>query len=235
MVTRQKLSYLSVIAFSVTIMCLPLLLFGPQAGHSLYHNISWAAGFAEQLLAGDLYPRWLMNMNEGAGSPVFFFYAPIPFYFTSLGFLLCGECSTTIQLGIGEWLIILFSSFSYYLFARQYAAPFVSIIGSILYALAPYHFAIDLLLRQAIGEITAYIWIPLILLSIDRMAMGKYSVTALALSYSLLVMTHLPTALFVSIFLLPYVTILQKYTSCPKLISKFFLVSPLESCFLAHT
>lgn len=52
--------------------------------------------------------------------------------------------------------------------------------------------------------------------------MGKYSVTALALSYSLLVMTHLPTALFVSIFLLPYVTILQKYTSCPKLISKFF-------------
>ena len=104
MVTRQELSYLAVIAFSVTIICLPLILFGPQAGHSLYHNISWAAGFAEQLLAGDLYPRWLMNMNEGAGSPVFFFYAPIPFYFTSLGFLLCGECSTTIQLGIGPKL-----------------------------------------------------------------------------------------------------------------------------------
>ena len=36
--------------------------------------------FSEQFWSGDLYPRWLIGMNSGLGSPHFFFYAPLGYY-----------------------------------------------------------------------------------------------------------------------------------------------------------
>ena len=214
--------YPVIMASLLTLACLPLLVHGPQMGHSVVYNLTWTNGFTEQLLQGELYPRWLLNHNAGAGSPVFFFYAPVPFYFTAIGSLICGECSATVQLGIGEWLLVLCSGFSFFFFARQYAIPLFAMIGAILYALAPYHFAVDLLERQAIGETSAYIWIPLILLSIDRMAMGRNAVAGLAVSYALLVMSHLPSALLFSVFLLPYVLIKKYYMLLPGLMARFF-------------
>jgi hypothetical protein len=191
----------------VAMVCAPLIAYGPQTGHSLDFNLSWASAFSSQLLSGDLYPRWLMNLNEGAGSPVFFFYAPVPFYIATTGFLVCGDCTPATQLGIGEALILLGSCLSFYCFARRYGTRVVALAGALFYAFAPYHFAIDVLNRQAIGEAAAYIWIPLILMSIDRIADGKRAIPALALTYGLLVMTHLPSALLASLFLPPYALI----------------------------
>ncbi|MDH3231519.1 MAG: hypothetical protein OEN55_17145 [Alphaproteobacteria bacterium] len=93
----------------VTAACLPLLLIGPQSGDSFEFNINWSTGFAGQLAAGTPYQRWLPDLNGGAGSPVFFFYGPVAYYITSLGFLGCRGCDPTIRLGIGEWLIVLAS------------------------------------------------------------------------------------------------------------------------------
>jgi hypothetical protein len=216
---RKAILYLAILTALLTLACLPLLLHGPQLGHSLKHNLSWSNAFTAQLAQGELYPRWLLNGYAGAGSPVFFFYAPLPFYFTALGSLVCRNCSVAVQLGIGEWLLILCSGFSFYCFARQYAIPLFATIGAVLYALAPYHFAIDLLERQAIGEIAVYIWMPLILLSIARMAQGKGAVTGLAVSYALLLVSHLPCALLFSLLLPPYVLLIKYYTSRPRLIS----------------
>ena len=69
---------------AVTLACWPLLTHGPQTGDSLYLNLPWFHFFADEVLAGTPYPRWLMGMSAGAGSPVFFFYGAIPFYFTTL-------------------------------------------------------------------------------------------------------------------------------------------------------
>ena len=33
-----------------------------------------------QLWSGELYPRWLLGMNSGFGSPTFFVYGPLPYY-----------------------------------------------------------------------------------------------------------------------------------------------------------
>jgi hypothetical protein len=205
----------------VAIICLPLVVYGPQEGHSLDFNLSWASAFSSQLLAGDFYPRWLMNLNEGAGSPAFFFYAPVPFYITTAGFVVCGDCTPSTQLGIGEWLILLASCLSFYCFARRHGAPMVALAGALFYAFAPYHYAIDVLNRQAIGEAAAYIWIPLILLSIDRIADGKRAIPALALTYSLLVMTHLPSTLLVSLFLPAYAALRWYRSSESWVIIKF--------------
>lgn len=221
MIDRQDTRYLAAIAGIVTLVCAPLFLFGPQSGHSLPFNMTWTVGFAEQLLAGDLYPRWLPGLNEGAGSPAFFYYAPVPFYMTSLGVIACGGCGPTVQIGLGEWLMILLSAGAFYAFARQYGAPMAAAIGALLYALMPYHFIMDVIFRQAIGEAAAYIWIPLIVLFTDRLDRGAPSAAGLAATYALLVLTHLPTALLFSMFLLCYAGFLAWDRRSPRLMAWF--------------
>src|SRR6476661_8142534 len=132
---RSEFIYPLVIAIIITLACLPLLLVGSQRGDSIQYNLPWLRGFAEQLFSGILYPRWLPAQNSGAGSPVFFYYNPLPYYIMSLGVSLCYECQATIQLGIGEFLLILPSGIAFYIFVRSYAPPIPSTVAAILYAL----------------------------------------------------------------------------------------------------
>ena len=178
---QNRFAYPLAIVAAVTVACIPLILVGVQSGHSAGYNISWANGFTGQLLGGEIYPRWLVDMNEGAGGPVFFFYGPLPFYMMAPAALFCQGCGANFVVGITEWLIVLLSGLAFYVFARRQAPPLASAVGSVLYALMPYHFVIDLLVRQAIGEITAYIWMPLALHFIMKMKDDRYSIIGYAL------------------------------------------------------
>jgi len=62
----------SLIFFLVTAACIPLIIYVPQTGHDLPLILPWPQLFADQVLQGDLYPRWLQAMYGGAGAPVFF-------------------------------------------------------------------------------------------------------------------------------------------------------------------
>lgn len=193
---------------AVGIACLPLILIGPQTGDSLYTNLSWASQFTEELFAGQWYPRWLAGLNAGAGSPVFFFYAPLPFYVTAAASMVCRPCGAVIQLGLAEALIVLASAAAFLVFARRFAGGRAAAVATLIYALAPYHFAMDVLRRQAIGEAAAYIGMPLALYFCDRLARGDgprpRMVVGLAVSYALLVLSHLPATLLFSPFMLAW-------------------------------
>ncbi len=76
-------------------------------------------------------------MNEGAGSPAFFFYAPVPFYIVSFGAAFCASCAITIKLAVGEWLLFIFSGITFYVFAREIARPWPALFGALLYMLLP--------------------------------------------------------------------------------------------------
>lgn len=188
----------------VTLVCLPFLLFGPQTGDSFFYNLGWARGFNAALLDGELYPRWLTALNGGAGSPVFFFYAPIPFYVHFLGSLGCPGCSAPVLLGIALWLIVLASSAAFFVFARGYAGTRAAALGALTYALLPYHFAVDAWVRQPIGELAAYIWMPLLLSAVDRIARHGRASVSLAAFYALLATSHLPSTVIFSGFLVLY-------------------------------
>jgi hypothetical protein len=206
-VPSRELRYLLTLVGLVTVACLPLIAVGPHVGHSLAWNIEWSRGFAEALVAGEWYPRWLPAMEMGAGSPIFFFYGSVPFYVTALPYLLCRGCGDLVALGIGEWLIVLASALAFYAFARRHAAPVAAAGAALVYALLPYHFAIDLTVRQALGETAAYVWMPLGLLAVDRIGSGQTGVVRLGAAYALLTMTHLPATLLFSPFLLAYAAV----------------------------
>ena len=66
------------------VISLPAWLTGVPAGSDTLFHASWYTHFSEQLWSGELYPRWLAGMNGGLGSPVFFYYAPLPYHLTGL-------------------------------------------------------------------------------------------------------------------------------------------------------
>lgn len=208
MSARACLVAAGIIVLFAALLCLPMFLYGAPNGHSIEYNLVWLREFSEQLLEGDVYPRWLVDMNRGAGSPVFFFYGSLPFYISSVGALVCPSCKVVVQLGIGEWLLLALSGLSFFHFARRRFDLMPAVGGALLYMALPYHFEIDLWRRQAIGELATYIFMPLVLHYVDRLSQDEDVVGALAVSYALLLFSHLPTALLFSLALGLYVPLL---------------------------
>lgn len=199
---KIRLKYpLLVCAAGLLFGALPLWRGVPVWGDTLFHAM-WYTNFSAQLLAGDLYPRWLINLNGGLGSPVFFYYAPLPYYITTLfAFLMPGGLYGTLHLGASAALAIIASGLAAYGWLKESAGARAATVAAVLYMLMPYHLAVDVYTRDAFAEIWAFVWMPLVLYFVRRTGSSngsKFVLPGLALAYAALVATHLPSTLIFS-------------------------------------
>lgn len=205
----QRINIIAILViFSVgLILILPTIAYGVFDAHDTLVHLNWANYFAQQLWAGELYPRWLLNMNSGLGSPTFFFYPPIPYYFTSLFYpFRFGNPSIWSPLVLSSTLALILSGLTAYFWLKNITNQKAALIGSIVYMLLPYHWAIDFYWRFAFSEYWAFVWIPLVLYYTKKIVCrNRFAVLGLAISYALLSMTHLPTTLIFSIIPFTYI------------------------------
>ncbi|MDP1653403.1 MAG: hypothetical protein Q8L56_11855 [Rhodocyclaceae bacterium] len=183
------------------VLTLPAIWSGFIVGDDTLTHLIWSRHFVDQLWAGDLYPRWLYDMNAGLGSPVFQFYGPVPYYFTALFRpLLSNDPEGWHQLGLAASLAVIASGFTAYAWLKWLAGERAALIGALLYMSAPYHLSVDLYQRFAFTELWGFVWMPLVMLfaraSVNDGKAGP--MMGLSLSYALLIMTHLPTTLLFS-------------------------------------
>jgi hypothetical protein len=188
------------VLLAASILMVPGLFIGHIIGHSSFLNVVWSEGFAARLFAGDLYPRWLPEMSQGAGSPVFYFYGPLPFYLIA-PFHLVADPGFAIMLGC--WLVLILSGLSFLALARAFVAPGPAIAAAVAYMAMPYHLT-DVWIRAALGEQAAMIFIPLCLLCAIRLDAGRGYTLGLAASFACLLLSHLPSALVFSPFLVGF-------------------------------
>jgi hypothetical protein len=203
----MKATHLVAIAGAGLVLTLPVLIFGlPFLSDDAGFHAVWYSHFSKQLWMGDLYPRWLMEMNGGLGSPVFFFYPPAPYFFTSLlRPFFPNDPAGLHQLGVSASLALIASGLAAYLWLKNVAEPNAALMAAILYMAMPYHLAADLYVRASFAEYWTFVWMPLILYFIHRLATGyKLAFVGVAVSYALLIMTHLPTTLIFSVVLFCY-------------------------------
>ncbi len=180
----------------------PMLVAGLANGDNIVFNLAWEQAFSKQLFAGEGYPRWLSDLNCGAGSAVFYFYAPLPFYvLAAVRGVLPGDVAGTTVLGVGQWVLLLASGLALFALAKRRTSAWPAAIAACLYMLLPYHYEYDLWRRQAIGEFAAFAVMPIIVLFATSESMHRRAIAGLAVSYGLLVFCHLPTALLFSIAL----------------------------------
>ncbi|MCA1566358.1 MAG: hypothetical protein LC803_12110 [Acidobacteria bacterium] len=202
---KRKLLAPLLVCASGLLLTAPLLLYGaPTGGDAIFHTM-WHANFSSQLLAGDLYPRWLLDMNGGLGSPVFFFYAPLPYYITALFTpLLPGGAYGLAHVGASLSLALVASGLTTYLWLKETTDEISALAAAVVYMLAPYHLGVDLYTRVAFAEVWAFVWMPLTLYFVRRLMTTTagafpYALTGLALGYAALITTHLPTTLIFSL------------------------------------
>jgi hypothetical protein len=194
-------------------LALPALLFSvPPLGDDWVIHSLWYTRFSGQLWAGDIYPRWLVDMNAGLGSPAFFYYPPIPYFITSLFRpFFRNDPHGLHQIGASAALSLIISGLCAYLWLKDSNGRGAATVAAVLYMAMPYHLAADLYARCAFAEFWAFAWMPLVLYFAGRAARGEgRAVAGVAVGYALLIMTHLPTTLIFSPVPLCYAAIIAE-------------------------
>lgn len=201
----RPLHIVLVLAYGV-FLTWPALSTGYIPSRDVLIHLLWSTNFTDQLWAGAWYPRWLDQMNGGLGSPVFFFYPPLPYYFTALlKPLFHFDPEGWHQLGAAASLAVILSGLSAYSWLRRLSGATAALVAAIVYMSAPYHLAVDLYQRFAFAELWAFVWLPLVLWGAQATVWGnRRAPLGLTLAYAALVLTHLPTAMIFSPVALAY-------------------------------
>lgn len=133
-------------------------------------HIAWLFEMDRSLKSGQFPPRLVPDLSYGFGYPLFNFVFPLPFYIGEIFHLLGLNFVDSIK---ATFALSLFASgFVMYFLLREFSSKLLSIAGGLIYVYAPYR-AVDIYIRGAIGEAVAFIFLPLIILSIIRLTKEK--------------------------------------------------------------
>ena len=177
--------------------------------------------------------RWVPDVGGLYGYPLFNYYAPLPYYFGEIIYLLSGGLifSSKVMFAISFIGAFLFM----YLFARKFWGELGGSLSAIFYSLAHYH-ALDFYVRGAMGEMWALMFFPAILwasirlyekANIFNLTLFAIFLAGLATSHNLSLMIFIPVTIIWLTFL--YIKKRNHKFLLYSLLS--FLIAFLLSCF----
>ncbi|TSC88440.1 MAG: hypothetical protein G01um101416_108 [Microgenomates group bacterium Gr01-1014_16] len=126
--------------------------------------------------------RWAPDAGIGYGEPLFNFYGQFPYWLGTI-FRLSGFSVLTSVKSVFILSLVL-SGISMYFLSKQFWGEKGAFVSALFYVYAPYR-AVDVWVRGALPEALAFIFFPLILLSIEK---KKYIIFSLLLAA--LLITH---------------------------------------------
>ncbi len=201
---------------NITIICigsflfLPSIYFGIYSGHDAAIHVRWIEGFYNILSLENIYPRWMHDSNEGFGAPVFFYYPPLPYYFSSI-FLSIGIGDSNQALSVSFMAASIFGAYGIYFYVKSIFNKNSALLASLLFFISPYNYIINAHFRAAYAEFIAIALIAWILFSIEHYRVGhKKSYLSIIFFTTLLLFTHPPTSL-ICIPLLFFYTLIRCY------------------------
>lgn len=156
-------------------------------------HIAWLYEMDKVIKIGQIPPRFVPDLSYGFGYPLFNFVFPLPFYIAEIFHLLSLSLVDSIKL-VFIFSLPLSGILMFYLL-KQFTGNLLSFTGAILYMYAPYR-AVDIYIRGAIGEIVSFIFLPLIILSLTKLA-KTFSLRWLgigAIALACLILSHNITA-----------------------------------------
>lgn len=110
--------------------------------------------------------RWVPDLGGLYGYPLFNYYAPLPYYYGELFYLLTHSFLISVKIMfatafIGSYLFM-------YMLARKFWGELGGSLSAIFYAFAPYH-ALDFYVRGAMGEMWGLMFFPAIFWALVRL------------------------------------------------------------------
>ena len=217
-------------------LSLPVWLVGiPQTGDGSTH-VGYQFHFSQQFWHGDFYPRWLAGSNKGYGSPIFFVQYPFPYFVTALLRPITWFSATTTreahELGLYCLLVLVAAGLAARTWFRRRYSSLASTIGAVVYISLPYIVGQTIYERASLGELAAFVWMPLIFLLCDRLHPVRFSVlTGIGVLFALLIFSNVLTAALFAPVMVLYPVFVGRQSGTP-LIRR---VAPMFAAFIIGT
>ena len=189
------------LALATLILNLRMIRDGLSGHADLKWHLTWLQHFSKQLAEGIWYPRWLAGTNYGYGSPTFVFQPPLVFYLGSLLKFSGLDAQDTVIVLFS--LALFLSGLTFYIYGRKKWGTLASLIGALAYMTAPY-MAFDIHWRGGLASVFVQVWIPLIWCLTERSLSYSKSRLGLAIAWTGLALTHVPSLLLCAVIWLPY-------------------------------
>ncbi len=171
-----------------------------------YQQVARLSEMDKALNDGQFPVRWVSELGFGYGYPLFNFYPPLSYYSGEVVHKISGLDAVTSVKTV-YLLALVLSGLSMFFLAREFFGRWGGFLSALFYIYAPYH-AVDLYVRGALAETTAFIWLPLGLLFSYRLAKyGRFNdaiwlaltLGALMLSHQLIFLAFVPFLLIWSV------------------------------------
>ena len=198
---RKHLLYIGVVVAAVVLMALPLFRFELRKGHDIDFYPTRMVEFHFLLQQRVWFPTWGPHLSFGHGTPFYTFSPPMPYYTYSLFAGLGAGIVASMELTCVAVLLV--GALGMYLLMLDKVGRIGATFSAVAYVTGPY-LLLDLYVRAALGEFTAFASIPFVFWSIGRCAgkdwrvrhfvLGAVSVAALMLSHNFISFITLPAA-----------------------------------------
>lgn len=168
------------------------------AGHDAVYYLPRYVEFYQSLTEGVLVPRWAPDLGNGYGQPLFLFTPPLFYYLVAAGHV--AGLGLHAASGAAVLLILTTAGCGMFLLARSVFGPPGGLLAAAAYLTGPYFLA-TLFARYAMGDFTAFAFLPYAAWGITQVAMatravamvtGSLGVAAVALSSNHVALMTLP-------------------------------------------
>ncbi len=221
--------YLWVIILVLSIPAVRYLFVNGYFGVSDDLHIGWLFEMDRVVKSLQFPPRYVPDLSFGFGYPLFSFVYPLPFYFAEIFHIVGFSLVNSVKLVFG--LSIPLSMYFMYKLLRSFMKVDYSLAGAILYVYAPYR-ALEMFVRGTLGEIVAFVFFPLILLSFIKLTSGEkslkwigiggLSVAGLILSHNIMAYMFMPFLLLL-VVARTFLIVKDKWQTAKNCISALFL------------
>lgn len=138
--------------------------------HDSFTHTARIAAYYDSMKDGQFPVKWAKNLNGNLGSPIFIYSYPLV-YMIGGGLHFVGvKYEDAFRLIIGGGYLL--SGLAMYWWLKNRFGKVPGFMGAVIYLWTPYRF-LDVYVRGALAENFAYIFLPLILLGIDKVFLAK--------------------------------------------------------------
>ena len=158
----------------ILIACIPVLFALVKPGFFITHdgefNLVRLMHFYNELANGQFPVRWAYGLNYGFGSPLFTFFYPLTYYLGSTIHFFGPDFGSSLKILIGVATVS--SVLLMYAWLRRHFGRFAALFGTLIFLYAPFRL-LTMYVTGSYGVLLSLMFLPLIFLSIDRIALGK--------------------------------------------------------------
>lgn len=177
---------------------LPIILNGIPFSNDLRQHYQFAASVYNSMVSGEFFPNWSALENNGYGGIGLRFYPPLSYYVLAFGKIITGSWfyGSCAAFGFWAWL----GAIGVFYWSKEFFDNKSSLIAAVLFIFIPFHVS-EIYASFIYAQFAGTGILPFCFLFVTKISKSckLLNIIGLAVSYAVLVLTHLPLTVIGSI------------------------------------